>query len=208
MSNSFTENLFSNQLDELVTNFVKEKLELIMREEMNNFFKEENPEMKSSKNVSYKSNLDTKYGRIEELTVPRDRNSYYTTHVFGPYERREKWLVVTIINMYQHGFSTREVGQFIERIVGKQYSAATISNITDVVVEDIERWKNRSLNKRCSVLYLDGTYFKLRRQDVDNEVIYMIVGIDEEGQKEILDFHVGGQESSFVWKEQLYKFRQ
>src|SRR5699024_10051344 len=122
--------------------------------------------------------------------------------------RREKWLGETIINMYQHGFSTREVGQFIERIVGKQYSAATISNITDVVVEDIERWKNRSLNKRYSVLYLDGTYFKLRRQDVDNEVIYMIVGIDEEGQKEILDFHVGGQESSFVWKEQLYKLRQ
>lgn len=208
MSNSFTENLFSNQLDELVTNFVKEKLELIMREEMNNFFKVENPELKSSKNGSYKRNLDTKYGRIEELAVPRDRNGYYTTHVFGPYERREKWLGETIINMYQHGFSTREVGQFIERIVGKQYSAATISNITDVVVEDIERWKNRSLNKRYSVLYLDGTYFKLRRQDVDNEVIYMIVGIDEEGQKEILDFHVGGQESSFVWKEQLYKLRQ
>lgn len=58
------------------------------------------------------------------------------------------------------------------------------------------------------LLYLDGTYFKLRLQDVDNEVIYMIIGIDEEGKKEVLDFSVGGKESSFGWKEQLYRLRE
>ncbi|AIF42483.1 IS256 family transposase [Virgibacillus sp. SK37] len=206
MSNSLPENLFSNHLENLVQSFVKEKLELIMEEERENFFKVENPELDSSKNGYYQRNLDTKYGRIN-LSVPRDREGYYTTHVFGPYERREKWLGETIINMYQHGFSTREVGQFIERILGDQYSAATISNITDVVVDDIESWKKRSLSRRYSVLYLDGTYFKLRRQDVDNEVIYMIIGMNEDGQKEILDFRVGGKESANVWKEQLYKLR-
>lgn len=208
MSNSLPENVFFNHLEELVKNFVKEKLELIMEEERENFFKLEQPELKSSKNGYYQRNLDTKYGRIENLSVPRDRNGYYTTHIFDPYQRREKWLGETIINMYQHGFSTREVGQFMERIIGDQYSPATISNITDVVVEDIKSFKERPLSKRYSILYLDGTYFKLRRQDVENEVIYMIVGINEDGQKEILDFHVGGQESAHVWKEQLYKLRQ
>src|SRR5690554_3874150 len=143
MSNSITENIFSNHMEELVKNFVKEKLELIMEEERENFFKVENPDLRSSKNVYYHRNLDTKYGRIENLSVPRDREGYFTTHIFDPYQRREKWLGETIINMYQHGFSTREVGQFIERIVGNQYSAATISNITDVVVDDIESWKAR-----------------------------------------------------------------
>src|SRR5699024_11510926 len=73
---------------------------------------------------------------------------------------------------------------------------------------DIEDWKNRPLSRRYSVLYLDGTYFKLRRQDVDDEVIYLIIGINEEGYKEVLDFYVGGKESSLVWKEQLYVLRQ
>lgn len=208
MSNSLPENVFFNHLEEFVKNFVKEKLEVIMEEERENFFKVEHPELKNSKNGYYHRNLDTRYGRIENLSVPRDRDGYFTTHLFDPYQRREKWLGETIINMYQHGFSTREVGQFIERIIGDQYSPATISNITDVVVNDIENFKKRPLSKRYSVLYLDGTYFKLRRQDVDNEVIYMIVGVTEDGQKEILDFHVGGQESAHVWKELLYKLRQ
>src|SRR5699024_761804 len=141
---------------------------------------------KSSKNGFYNRVLDTRYGRIDDLAVPRDREGYFTTHVFDPYQRREKWLGETIINMYQHGFSTRDIGKFVERIVGEEYSAGTISNITDVVMEDIEDWKSRLLSKRYSVLYLDGTYFKLRRQDVDDEVIYLIIGINEEGYKEVL----------------------
>lgn len=203
-----SENIFSNQIEDIVRDFVKEKLELIMKEEMKNFFEVENPDLKSSKNGYYERILDTRYGRIDDLSVPRDREGYFTTHVFDPYQRREKWLGETIINMYQHGFSTRDVGKFIERIVGKEYSAGTISNITNVVMDDIEDWKKRKLSKRYSVLYLDGTYFKLRRKDVDDEVIYLIIGINDEGMKEILDFHVEGTESSLVWKEQLYKLQQ
>lgn len=208
MSNSITDNVFSNHIGEMVNEFVKDKLELIMQEEMKNYFEVENPDLESSKNGFYKRNLDTRYGNIENLSVPRDREGYFTTHVFDPYQRREKWLGETIINMYQHGFSTREVGKFIERIVGKEYSAGTISNITNVVMGDIDEWKKRPLSKRYSILYLDGTYFKLRRQDVDNEVIYLIIGINEDGVKEVLDFHVGGQESAFGWKEQLSKLRE
>lgn len=207
MSNSITNNVLSNHIGELVNEFVKEKLELIMREEMKNFFEVENPDLNSSKNGYYQRSLDTRYGHIPDLSVPRDREGYFTTHVFDPYQRREKWLGETIINMYQHGFSTREVGKFVERIIGKEYSAGTISNITNVVLDDIEDWKSRPLSKRYSVLYLDGTYFKLRRQDVDNEVIYLIIGINDEGNKEVLDFHVGGQESALGWKELLSKLR-
>src|SRR5699024_7379275 len=186
MLNSITEDSLSKQMEELVNVFVKEKLEMIMKEEMKNYFEVENPDLKSSKNGFYNRVLDTRYGRIDDLAVPRDREGYFTTHVFDPYQRREKWLGETIINMYQHGFSTRDIGKFVERIVGEEYSAGTISNITDVVMEDIEDWKSRLLSKRYSVLYLDGTYFKLRRQDVDDEVIYLIIGINEEGYKEVL----------------------
>jgi putative transposase len=207
MSNSITENIFSKPLEELVQNFVKENLELILKEEFKNFFEVEHPELKNSKNGYYERILDTRYGRIEDLTVPRDREGHFQTSLFDPYQRREKWLGETIITMYNKGFSTREIGTFMERILGDSYSAATISNITDVVVEQIEEWQQRSLEKRYSVLYLDGTYVKLRRQDVDSEVIYIVVGITEEGFKEIVGFYVGGKESSLGWKEILIDLR-
>lgn len=204
MSNSITENIFSKQIEELVLNFVKENLESILKEEMKNFFEVEHPELKNSKNGFYERILDTKYGRIDDLTVPRDRNGHFQTALFDPYQRQERWLGETIITMYQKGFSTRELGSFIERILGKSYSPATISNITDVLVEDIKEWQQRPLQKRYTVLYLDGTYLKLRRQDVDSEVVYVVVGITEDGFKEIVGFYVGGKESALGWKEILF----
>ncbi|MEB3750759.1 IS256 family transposase ISHahy7 [Geobacillus icigianus] len=80
--------------------------------------------------------------------------------------------------------------------------------MTDVVKEDIEKWHTRPLQKRYSVLYLDGLYVKLRRETVEKEVIYVVLGVNEEGYREILDFFVGGQESAYVWQEilqNLYK---
>ncbi len=88
--------------------------------------------------------------------------------------------------------STCEFGKFIKRILGNAYSPATISSITDVVKEDIEKWRNRPLYKRYPVLYLDGFYAKLRRDTVEKEVIYVVLGVNEEGYREILDFFVRG----------------
>lgn len=202
MSTSIGQNNLENQLDELVRSFVQEKLETIMKEEMNQFF-EENPELKNYKNGSYGRQLDTKYGRIEDLQVPRDRENAFQTEVFQPYQRYERWLGETIITMYQKGMSTREIGNFIERILGHAYAPGTISNITDVLMEDIRAWQERPLQKRYAVLYLDGTYLKLRRDDVANEVVYVVIGVTEDGYREILGFYVGGQESSLGWEEVL-----
>ncbi|TCL43955.1 mutator family transposase [Thermolongibacillus altinsuensis] len=127
------------------------------------------------RNGYYQRNLDTQYGRIEGLLVPRDRNGEFQTQLFAPHTG---WLEEAIIRMYQSGMSTREIGKFIERILGNAYSPATISRITDVVKEDIEKWYTRPLHKRYSVLYLDGLYVKLRRETVEKEVIYVVLGCE------------------------------
>ena len=129
--------------------------------------------------------------------VPRDRNGEFQTQLFAPYQQHTGWLEEAIIKMYQSGMSTREIGKFIERILGNAYSPATISHITDVVKEDIKKWRSRPLHKRYSVLYLDGLYVKLRRDTVEKEVIDVVLGVNEEGYREILDFFVGGQESAY-----------
>lgn len=135
--------------------------------------------------------------------MPRDRQGEFQTQVFEPYSRREGWLEEAVIHMYKGGMSTRDVAKFIENMFGTQYSPTTISNITNTVLEDLEQWLSRPLEKRYSVIYLDGLYLKLRRNSVSSEVIYTAMGINEEGYRQILGFYIGGQESSNGWKEML-----
>ncbi|MED4953080.1 IS256 family transposase, partial [Bacillus cereus] len=208
MSKSISNIDWMNQLENVIREFVKEKLELIMKEEIQTFLEMEQEGTSNRRNGYYHRNLDTQYGRIEGLSVPRDRKGEFQTQLFTPYQRHTGWLEEAIIKMYQSGMSTREIGKFIERILGKAYSPSTISRMTDIVKEDIEKWHKRPLNKRYSVLYLDGLYVKLRRDTVEKEVIYVVLGVNEEGYREILDFFVGGQESAYGWQEilqQLYK---
>jgi len=162
MSKSIPNVDWANQLERVIRQFVKEKLELIMREEIKHFLEIEQADTSNMRNGYYQRNLDTQYGRIEGLLVPRDRNGEFQTQLFAPYQRHTGWLEEAIIRMYQSGMSTREIGKFIERILGNAYSPATISRITDVVKEDIEKWHHRPLSKRYSVLYLDGLYLTFR----------------------------------------------
>lgn len=208
MVNSIKQNPFGDQLDQMVRQFVKEKIEMIMKEEMKQYFEVEQPELKNQKNGYYERTLDTKYGHIPDLKVPRDRESHFQTTVFKPYQRYEQWLGESIIQMYQQGMSTRDIGNFVEKVLGDTYSPTTISNVTDVLIEDIEAWQSRPLDRRFSVLFLDGTYINLRRDDVDNEVVYIILGISEQGYREILGFHIGGQESSTGWENHLRSLRE
>lgn len=196
-----TKNELLNQLSNEMKSFIQEKLELLMKEELFNHLHVEQPDIPNSRNGYYTRTLDTRYGRIDDLQVPRDRLGLFQTQVFEPYSRREGWLEEAIIQMYKAGMSTREVGQFVERIIGSQYSPTTISNLTNTVFEDVIAWQNRPLEKRYSVIYMDGTYVPLKRDTVEQEVIYIVMGIDIEGYRQILGFYVGGQESSTVWSE-------
>ncbi|MGC4379473.1 IS256 family transposase [Fictibacillus sp. Mic-4] len=204
MNFSITDILSQNQLDQMVKDFLKEKIEFLLQEEIKNFIKVENPDQKLQRNGYYPRGLDTKYGRIEELSIPRDRQGQFHTQLFEPYERRhENWLEETIVRMYQSGMSTREVGKMVERLVGASYSAATVSNITEATMKDIEAWRKRPITKRFIALFLDALFVKVRRDTVDKEAVYIAMGITEDGHREILGFYVGGNESSTGWHDVL-----
>jgi putative transposase len=196
------ENQLTNLFENLVTQFVKENLESIMKAEIKHFMDDPMNEH-NSRNGYYKRTLHTKYGHITDLEVPRDRQGDFQTHVFEPYQRRDGWLEEAVIQMYKCGMGTRDVARFIESMFGSHYSPTTVSNITATVLEDIQKWHDRPLKKRYSVIYLDGLYVKLKRSTVSGEVIYFAMGIDEDGHRQILGFYVGGQESANGWKDVL-----
>lgn len=197
------ENAFHNLLENTVTKLLQEKLELLLQEEIKNYMTIEKPTSSNSRNGHYKRSFQTRYGTINALRVPRDRKGTFQTQLFEPYQRREGWLEEAIIHMYKGGMSTREVAKFIESMFGTHYSPTTVSNITQTVMEDIEEWQTRPLEKRYSVLYLDGLYVKLKRNTVSSEAVYLVMGIDEKGIRQILGFYVGGHESSNGWREVL-----
>ena len=191
----------ATQLEGEVRNFIQARLELIMREEIHNYLHVEHPDVKNSRNGYYTRTFDTQYGRVEHLEVPRDREGEFQTTLFAPYSRRDGWLEEAIIQMYKGGMSTRDVGEFVERIIGVQYSPTTISNITNTVLEDVDAWCKRPLNRRYSVVYMDGMYVSLKRDTVEHESVYVVMGIDEDGHRQILGFYVGGKESASTCRE-------
>ena len=197
------ETMLSDLFENLVTTFIQDNLESIMKAEIQAFMESESSSAHNNRNGYYNRSLHTKYGHIEDLRVPRDRNSEFQTHVFEPYQRRDGWLEEAVIQMYKSGMGTRDVANFIEAMFGSHYSPTTVSNITSTVLEDIEQWHKRPLQKRYAVIYLDGLYVKLKRSTVSGEAIYFAMGVDDEGHREILGFYVGGQESSNGWRDVL-----
>ncbi|MEF3304713.1 IS256 family transposase [Paenibacillus sp. GYB003] len=197
------ENMLTELFENLVKQFIQDNLEKIMKAEIKSFMDDDDHSGHNSRNGYYKRSLHTKFGYIDDLQVPRDRNGDFHTQVFQPYQRRDGWLEEAVIQMYKCGMGTRDVARFIESMFGSHYSPSTVSNITATVLEDIQNWQSRPLKRRYSVIYLDGLYVKLKRSTVSGEVIYFAMGIDEDGHRQILGFYVGGQESANGWRDVL-----
>lgn len=211
---SITDNPNNGQVnfDDIINDLIKNFIEKMLKGELTEFLNYDKYESAgknsgNSRNGNYSRNFQTKYGVIEKLEVPRDRNNDFQTALFEPYKRRDDWLEQTVIQMYARGLSTRDIANLIEQMYGQKYSATSVSNLTDIAVKEIEQWKNRPLEKRYSVLFIDALSIKIRREHVGNESAYIIIGINEEGYREILDFYIGVTESATLWEEVLMNLK-
>jgi len=199
---------FDDMINDLIKNFIEKMLKGELTEFLNyDKYDSAGKNSGNSRNGNYSRNFQTKYGVIEKLEVPRDRNNDFQTALFEPYKRRDDWLEQTVIQMYARGLSTRDIANLIEQMYGQKYSATSVSNLTDIAVKEIEQWKNRPLEKRYSVLFIDALSIKIRREHVGNESAYIIIGINEEGYREILDFYIGVTESATLWEEVLMNLK-
>ncbi|SHM85220.1 IS256 family transposase [Halanaerobium congolense] len=199
---------FDDMINDLIKNFIEKMLKGELTEFLNyDKYESAGKNSGNSRNGNYSRNFQTKYGVIEKLEVPRDRNNDFQTALFEPYKRRDDWLEQTVIQMYARGLSTRDIADLIEKMYGQKYSATSVSNLTDIAVKEIEQWKNRPLEKRYSVLFIDALSIKIRREHVGNESAYIIIGINEEGYREILDFYIGVTESAALWQEVLMNLK-
>ena len=111
-----------------------------------------------------------------------------------------KDLVNKIISMYAKGMTTRQISKTIEDIYGFEVSEGMISDITDKLLPRIEEWQNRPLSPVYPIVFIDAVHFSVRDDGVIRKLAaYVVLGINEDGMKEVLSIVVGENESSKYW---------
>ncbi|RSL37772.1 IS256 family transposase [Enterococcus durans] len=156
----------------------------------------------NSRNGNYSRSFKTEFGELN-LAIPRDRNGEFSQQTLPAYKRSNDSLETTIIQLFQKGITMSEISELIEKIYGHYYTPQTISNITQIVSEDVVAFKERSLESQYSIIFMDATHIPLKRQTVSKEAVYIVIGIRLDGTKEVLGFSIASTESSYVWKEIL-----
>ena len=165
-------------------------------------------EIDNSRKGYYKRTLKTSFGNIN-VKVPRDIKNTFQNSLFKPYSRSIDSLENTIIHLYSKGITTREISKLIERLYGHHYSAQTVSNITDKILERIELFHTKEITTKYDYLFLDCTYFTLKRgEEYSKEAVYIVLGINKDGFKEIIDYEINPTESTSFWREMLTDLKQ
>jgi len=135
------------------------------------------------------------------IQVPRDRNSTFQSPLLDAYQTSTNELEDKIIGLYAKGMSTRDIQDTLHQAYGVEVSPATISSVTDKVWSLVEAWQNRSLAAIYPIIYLDAIHLKLRRDGkVVNTAVYIVLGLDLDGQRDVLGHWVGdGGEGANFW---------
>ena len=198
LSDSLNE-LFRNQLEEAVNELLKAELTALLDYEK---YDPIGYNSNDSRNGFYERSLDTKFGNIT-VNIPRDRNGDFRQHTVPRYNRNDGSLEDTVICLYRKGITTPEIAELIERMYRSYYTPQAISNITKTTNELVKKFHERKLSKRYSVVYTDATYIAVRRDSVAKEALHVLIGINQEGYKEILDYALFPFESSENYRQIL-----
>lgn len=128
----------------------------------------------NSQNGYYERSLHTIFVNIT-IKIPRDRLGQFQNKLLTPYNRNFGNLEEMIIKLYQKGITTRETANIIEKIYSCYYSPQTISNMTQIVTEEVDAFHNRSLPSQFAVVYLDATFITVKRGTAQKEPLNVLI---------------------------------
>lgn len=148
-----------------------------------------------------KKTVKSTYGDIT-MQVPRDRESSFEPQAIPKHTRDVSGIEDKVLSMYAKGMSQRDIADTIEGIYGFEISHETISSITDRVMEQADEWQNRPLKKFYAFLFVDCLYVTVRKDmESRNCAVYVILGYDVNGMKDILGIWIGESEGKHYWMQ-------
>lgn len=153
----------------------------------------------NSRNGYSEKTLKTQQGPIT-INIPRDRNGDFEPTAVAKYQRRAAVIDDTVIGLYAKGMSLSQIRQQIEEVYAIDLSEEQLSSITEAVAEDVLKWQARPLDQIYPIIYLDGIYVSvLDGKTISKKVVYVALGVNLRGQKEILGLWIAESEGSKFW---------
>ena len=153
----------------------------------------------NSRNGKGEKTVHTESGSVE-IEVPRDRAGTFDPKLVRKRQRRLEGFDDKVLSLYARGMSTREIQGHLKELYGTEVSPALISNVTDSVLKDVQAWQARALDSIYPIVYLDALHLKMRLDGlVQTRAVYLALGVNLEGHKELLGLWIGEKEGSKFW---------
>ena len=185
-------------LKDLLGGTIKSMMEAEMDEHIG-YEKYQHSDATNYRNGVKKKNVRSTFGEFQ-VEVPQDRNSTFEPQIVKKRQKDISEIDQKIINMYARGLTTRQISEQIKDIYGFECSESFISNVTDKILQDIQDWQNRPLEKVYPVIFIDATHFSVREDNrIKKIAAYVVLGITKDGMKEVLSLEIGENESSKYW---------
>lgn len=160
------------------------------------------------RNGTTKKNLKSEFGSFE-FETPRDRNNEFEPMIVKKGQRDVSGIEDKIISLYGRGLSTREIHDQIQDLYGIEVSSTMVSNITDQILPIIKEWQERPLNPVYPIVFIDAVHFSVRQDNiVVKKAAYIVLGISDIGEKEIIGIWIGENESAKYWLGVLNELKQ
>ena len=158
-----------------------------------------NKQTDNSRNGHSPKSVESELGAID-LDIPRDRKSEFDPIIIKKHQRRMPSIEDQVIALYARGVSTRDIQIHLHQIYGMDISPTLVSNLTDRLLPRIQEWQSRPLQPVYAVVFLDAIHYKVRQEGhVVTKAAYMVVGVDLDGQKDVLGMWIGEHESAKFW---------
>jgi len=159
------------------------------------------------RNGKSRKKLITGHGALD-IEVPRDREGQFEPQLVGKHQRRLPGFDEKVLYLYGQGTSQRDIQSQLEEIYGIEVSQELISSVTDAVLEDVKVWRSRPLDTVYPIVYLDALVAKVHGDGgVSNRAVYVALGVNLEGKKEVLGLWLGENEGSKFWLRVLTEMK-
>ena len=185
-------------LKDLLGGTIKEMMETEMDEHLG-YSKSDRSDSENARNGYKTKSLNSSYGSFQ-IDVPQDRQSSFQPQVVKKRQKDISAIDEKIISMYAKGMTTRQISETLEDIYGFEASEGFISDVTDKILPQIEEWQSRPLSSIYPIIFIDAIHFSVRHDNMITKLAaYVVMGINEDGRKEVLTIEVGENESSKYW---------
>ncbi|WP_343859878.1 IS256 family transposase, partial [Fulvivirga kasyanovii] len=196
----FSKEEFNSFFDKLFKEGVQQMLQGEMEEHLGySKYQKKDKDNQNTRNGISKKNVKTSRGSIS-VDIPRDREATFEPRLIPKHKRMSEEIEDAILSLYAKGMSTADIEEQIGGIYGVEISATTVSNVTARMLEAVKTWQSRPLDQVYFIVWMDGISFKVRQNGkVINKTIYLMIGLNNQGTKEVLGMWLHETESASFW---------